>query len=172
MLTIFCEGLRPRLTPRRLGAFDFGCSPQRANKNAPPNGVCTARQACALGCEGIVSKRLGSAYRSGRAHCWLEVKNPKCARGHARGRRGLELLSHGSARSMRPRRLPEPPFRRIACPLMQPSPIGRRIGIRIVTFEDLCGPGKLAGRGSTGLGPTRRSRRWEQQSGGSSRMRY
>ena len=66
MVTIFCEGLRPRLTPRRLGAFDFGCSPQRANKNAPPNGVCTARQACALGCEGIVSKRLGSAYRSGR----------------------------------------------------------------------------------------------------------
>jgi len=97
VLTIFCEGLRPRLTPRWRGAFDFGCSPQGANKNAPPNGVCTARQACALGCEGIVSKRLGSAYRSGRADCWLEVKNPKCARGHARGRRGLELLSHGSA---------------------------------------------------------------------------
>ena len=103
----------------------------------PPNWVCTARQACALGCEGIVSKRLGSAYRSGRTDCWLEVKNPKCARGHARGRRGLELLSHGSERSMRPRRLPEPPFRRIASPLMQPSPIGRRVGIRIVTFEDL-----------------------------------
>jgi hypothetical protein len=84
-----------------------------------------------------VSKRLGSAYRSGRADCWLEVKNPKCARGHARGRRGLELLSHGSARSMRPRRLPEPPFRRIAFPLMQPSPIGPRVGIRFVTFEDL-----------------------------------
>ena len=50
-----------------------------------------------------MSKRLGSAYRSGRADCWLEVKNPKCARGHARGRRGLELLSHGSARSMKPR---------------------------------------------------------------------
>ena len=123
MLTIFCEGLRPRLTPRWRGAFDFGCSPQGANKNAPPNGVCTARQACALGCEGIVSKRLGSAYRSGRADCWLEVKNPKCARGHARSRRGLELLSHGSARSIRPRRLPEPPFRRTTFPLMQPSPI-------------------------------------------------
>jgi hypothetical protein len=107
--------------------FDFSCSPQGANKNAPPNGVCTARQACALGCEGIVSKRPGLAYRSGRADCWLEVKNPKCALGHARGRGGLELLSHGSARSMRPRRLPEPPFRRIASPLMQPSPIGRRV---------------------------------------------
>ena len=30
----------------------------------------------ALGCEGIVSKRLGSPYRSGRADCWIKVKNP------------------------------------------------------------------------------------------------
>ena len=30
----------------------------------------------ALGCEGIVSKRLGSSYRSGRADCWVKVKNP------------------------------------------------------------------------------------------------
>jgi hypothetical protein len=29
-----------------------------------------------LGCEGIVSKRLGSLYRSGRADCWVKVKNP------------------------------------------------------------------------------------------------
>jgi bifunctional non-homologous end joining protein LigD len=34
------------------------------------------RQACALGCEGIVSKRLGSPYRSGRTDCWVKVKNP------------------------------------------------------------------------------------------------
>jgi len=34
------------------------------------------KHACALGCEGIVSKRLGSPYRAGRsAHC-LKVKNP------------------------------------------------------------------------------------------------
>jgi ATP-dependent DNA ligase len=26
-------------------------------------------------CEGIVSKRLGSPYRSGRADCWVKVKN-------------------------------------------------------------------------------------------------
>jgi hypothetical protein len=30
-----------------------------------------------LGCEGIVSKRLGSAYRSGRSPHWVKVKNPK-----------------------------------------------------------------------------------------------
>jgi ATP-dependent DNA ligase len=33
--------------------------------------------ACKLGCEGIVSKRLGSPYRSGRSPHWLKVKNPK-----------------------------------------------------------------------------------------------
>ena len=32
--------------------------------------------ACKLGCEGIVSKRLGSHYRSGRSTAWLKVKNP------------------------------------------------------------------------------------------------
>jgi len=34
------------------------------------------RQACKLGCEDIVSKRLGSLYRSGRSKHWLKVKNP------------------------------------------------------------------------------------------------
>jgi ATP-dependent DNA ligase len=34
------------------------------------------RQACRLGCEGIVSKRLGSPYRSGRSKQWVKVKNP------------------------------------------------------------------------------------------------
>ena len=33
--------------------------------------------ACKLGCEGIVSKRLGSPYRSGRSALWVKVKNPK-----------------------------------------------------------------------------------------------
>jgi bifunctional non-homologous end joining protein LigD len=34
------------------------------------------KHACALGCEGIVSKRLGSPYRAGRSAHWLKVKNP------------------------------------------------------------------------------------------------
>ncbi|MGA8699241.1 MAG: hypothetical protein WB689_36520 [Xanthobacteraceae bacterium] len=33
--------------------------------------------ACKLGCEGIVSRRLGSPYRSGRVSHWVKVKNPK-----------------------------------------------------------------------------------------------
>jgi bifunctional non-homologous end joining protein LigD len=32
--------------------------------------------ACKLGCEGIVSKRLGSPYSSGRSRDWVKVKNP------------------------------------------------------------------------------------------------
>jgi len=32
--------------------------------------------ACQLGCEGIVSKRLGSLYVSGRTRDWIKVKNP------------------------------------------------------------------------------------------------
>jgi bifunctional non-homologous end joining protein LigD len=34
------------------------------------------QHACKLGCEGIVSKRLGSPYRSGRSAHWVKVKNP------------------------------------------------------------------------------------------------
>jgi len=34
------------------------------------------QQACKLGCEGIVSKRLGSTYRSGHSRQWVKVKNP------------------------------------------------------------------------------------------------
>jgi ATP-dependent DNA ligase len=34
------------------------------------------RHACKLGFEGIVSKRLGSPYRSGRSRAWLKMKNP------------------------------------------------------------------------------------------------
>jgi bifunctional non-homologous end joining protein LigD len=41
------------------------------------DGATIFKHACALGCEGIVSKRLGSPYRSGRSPQWLKVKNPK-----------------------------------------------------------------------------------------------
>ena len=34
------------------------------------------RHACTMGLEGMVSKRLGSRYRSGRTTDWLKFKNP------------------------------------------------------------------------------------------------
>jgi bifunctional non-homologous end joining protein LigD len=40
------------------------------------NGAVIYKHACALGCEGIVSKRLGSPYRAGRSAHWLKIKNP------------------------------------------------------------------------------------------------
>jgi bifunctional non-homologous end joining protein LigD len=44
---------------------------------AHPNGAAVFQHACKLGAEGIVSKRLGSRYRSGRSPDWLKFKNPE-----------------------------------------------------------------------------------------------
>ena len=46
------------------------------NEHFEEDGTIVFREACRLGCEGIVSKRLGSLYRSGRSPHWLKVKNP------------------------------------------------------------------------------------------------
>jgi ATP-dependent DNA ligase len=46
------------------------------NEHYVGNGEIVYQQACKLGCEGIVSKRLGSLYRFGRSKQWLKVKNP------------------------------------------------------------------------------------------------
>ena len=37
----------------------------------------SSSHACKMGLEGIVSKRLGSRYRSGRSPDWLKFKNPE-----------------------------------------------------------------------------------------------
>ena len=39
-------------------------------------GLTVFQRACKMGLEGIVSKRLGSRYRSGRSPDWLKFKNP------------------------------------------------------------------------------------------------
>jgi ATP-dependent DNA ligase len=46
------------------------------NEHIAEPGDVVFRHACKLGLEGIVSKRLGSRYRSGRSHDWLKFKNP------------------------------------------------------------------------------------------------
>jgi len=45
-------------------------------KDGEPMRVVIFKDACALGCEGILWKRLGSQYRAGRPAPWLKVKNP------------------------------------------------------------------------------------------------
>jgi bifunctional non-homologous end joining protein LigD len=42
-----------------------------------PDGLTVFQHACKMGLEGIVSKRLGSRYRSGRSPDWLKFKNPE-----------------------------------------------------------------------------------------------
>jgi hypothetical protein len=59
-----------------MATTSTGCVSTGALKHFIADGAIVYRQACALGCEGIVSKRMGSPYRSGRADCWLKVKNP------------------------------------------------------------------------------------------------
>jgi len=46
------------------------------NRHYEGDGAIVFREACKLGCEGIVSKRLGSTYRRGRSPLWVKVKNP------------------------------------------------------------------------------------------------
>ena len=58
-----------RLLRRKHAGISF-------NRHFDVEGAIVYRHACALGCEGIVSKRLGSPYRPGRQDCWIKVKNP------------------------------------------------------------------------------------------------
>src|SRR5262249_32614322 len=49
------------------------------NEHFEEDGAAVYRAACQLGCEGIVSKRLGSVYRRGRSPHWVKVKNPNAS---------------------------------------------------------------------------------------------
>jgi ATP-dependent DNA ligase len=49
----------------------------RINEHLDYAGDIVFRHACKMGLEGIVSKRLGSYYRSGRTKDWLKFKNPE-----------------------------------------------------------------------------------------------
>jgi ATP-dependent DNA ligase len=51
------------------------------------DGAAVFAHACKLGCEGIVSKRKGSRYRSGRSRDWLKSKNPAARRCGGRRRK-------------------------------------------------------------------------------------
>jgi hypothetical protein len=59
------------------------------NEHHEGDGEIVFQHACKLGCEGIVSKRLGSLYRSGRVAAFGQNQKPECASGEARGRGGL-----------------------------------------------------------------------------------
>ena len=56
------------LARRRLGIV--------LSEHTADDGATIFRQACLMGLEGIVSKRLAAPYRSGPSRDWLKIKNP------------------------------------------------------------------------------------------------
>jgi ATP-dependent DNA ligase len=58
----------------RLWSFSTPISIWPGLATAPGDGAIIYRHACTLGCEGIVSKRLGSPYRPGRVVSWRRSK--------------------------------------------------------------------------------------------------
>jgi bifunctional non-homologous end joining protein LigD len=52
----------------------------RLNEHIEADGPTVFAHACKMGLEGIVSKRKGSPYRSGRSPDWLKSKNPRARR--------------------------------------------------------------------------------------------
>jgi bifunctional non-homologous end joining protein LigD len=65
-----CDVSRWRRARRRYASL------LRLNEHLLHDGELVFRHACKMGLEGIVSKRLGSRYRSGRSKDWLKFKNP------------------------------------------------------------------------------------------------
>jgi bifunctional non-homologous end joining protein LigD len=64
------------------------------NEHLAEPGDVVFRHACRLGLEGIVSKRLGSRYVSGRSRDWLKFKNPQRAGSEAGSRGSLGVRSN------------------------------------------------------------------------------
>jgi hypothetical protein len=65
------------------------------------DGAVVYKRACALGCEGIVSKRLGSPYCAGRTDQCLKMKSPEAPAARpprVRDRLGKEMREGGAVR--------------------------------------------------------------------------
>jgi hypothetical protein len=72
-----CGGPRSRPARQRSPAWLQGSLPGlRLNQHLAHPGDVVFQHACKMGLEGIVSKRLGSRYVSGRTRDWLKFKNP------------------------------------------------------------------------------------------------
>ena len=83
LLTVDGEDIR--LTPlsdrrKRLAKLLRKAKPGiRLSEHLEAEGPIVFEHACRLGLEGIVSKRIDAPYRSGRAKCWIKVKNKNAA---------------------------------------------------------------------------------------------
>jgi bifunctional non-homologous end joining protein LigD len=66
-------GDRKKRLARLLGKRRIGIV---LSEHTDEDGALIFRQACKLGLEGIVSKRLSAPYRSGPSRDWVKIKNP------------------------------------------------------------------------------------------------
>src|SRR5271165_4205970 len=83
LLSLDGEDLRPRpLEERReaLSGLIAGGDNIVFSEAIAAEGALVFAKACELGLEGIVSKRAGSRYWSGRTRQWVKSKNPNFAR--------------------------------------------------------------------------------------------
>src|SRR5262249_13543816 len=81
------------------------------NQHFEGDGMIVFQHACALGCEGIVSKQLGSHYRSGRVDHWLKVTNPAAPAVSGRPKKiGRQTVGARAPMVTEPRRHFSPPW--------------------------------------------------------------
>src|SRR6185369_13925642 len=72
-----CGASRSRMRKQTLASLLRGSLPGvQLNQHLAHRGDVVFAHASRMGLEGIVSKRLGSRYRSGRSGDWLKFKNP------------------------------------------------------------------------------------------------
>src|SRR5258707_9949403 len=92
-----------RLARVALNAKGQRCCFYGSLQNAPSYEPPGASQRSSRHLEGIVSKRLGSRYRSGRSTDWLKSKNPAApAVKREAEKRGNAKLERGGAKSFAP----------------------------------------------------------------------
>jgi hypothetical protein len=69
-----------RLHKQHMTSAEFNAALRAAgcvlSEHTADDGATIFRQACSMGLEGIVSKRLSAPYRSGPSRDWLKIKNP------------------------------------------------------------------------------------------------
>jgi bifunctional non-homologous end joining protein LigD len=80
LLELNGEDMRPLPLRERKARLERLLSRSRTgivfNDHTDEDGATIFQQACKMGLEGIVSKRLSAPYRSGQSRDWIKVKNP------------------------------------------------------------------------------------------------
>ena len=96
------------------------------------DGEAMFRHACAMGLEGIVSKRVDSRYKSGRCDAWVKVKNPAYER---RDGRVAQRIEHQPSKLRGAGSSPAAPT---TFTVQSPQ---NATGSKSFAYEQRCGPG-------------------------------